>query len=155
MTAYTECLFIEIRQNSKPSILIGCVLRPLGADIALFNFKIVEVLAVLDIKKGNFTFILGDFNLDLLKYQDNSQIDEFLNDMLSHSYFPTIRHPTRITDSSATLLDNIFTNCIENFSESANVLSDISDHLPVGIRVDVNPIKNNFHSRRKTCSFKV
>ena len=53
--------------------------------------------------------------------------------MLSHSLVPTITKPTRVTQKSCSLIDNIYTN---NFSGSSNCLSgilytDISDHYPV------------------------
>jgi hypothetical protein len=44
----------------------------------------------------------------------------------------TIFHPTRITATSATLIDNIFFNSIAYLFETAIIYSDISDHLPVG-----------------------
>ena len=43
---------------------------------------------------------------------------------------PQILQPTRITDHSATLIDNIFFNSLEHFTISGNVIYDISDHLP-------------------------
>ena len=46
---------------------------------------------------------------------------------------PTNFKPTRVTDSSATLLDNIYTNipdiCIRN--ESGILLTKITDHYPI------------------------
>jgi len=50
--------------------------------------------------------------------------------MFSNSLFPTIYKPTRITPTSATLLDNIFTNVDRQF-KCGILISDISDHLPV------------------------
>jgi hypothetical protein len=46
---------------------------------------------------------------------------------------PLILRPTRITEHTATLIDNIFTNDIENIESSTNgiIFSDISDHLPI------------------------
>ena len=49
---------------------------------------------------------------------------------MTFSIYPLIHHPTRITEHSVTLLDNIFTNdfpCIL----SGVILADVSDHLPV------------------------
>ena len=39
--------------------------------------------------------------------------------------------PTRITPYTATIIDNIFTNDLENYSFSGLILSDISDHSPI------------------------
>ena len=46
---------------------------------------------------------------------------------------PVILKPTRITQHTATLIDNIFTDDIEALESSSNgiIFSDISDHLPI------------------------
>ena len=50
---------------------------------------------------------------------------------LGTSFFhPYILQPTRITDHSATLIDNIFFNSLEHFTISGNVIYDFTDHLP-------------------------
>jgi hypothetical protein len=72
-------------------------------------------------------YLLGDFNIDLI----NKQSETFLNTMFSHYFHPRIDRPTRITDSSATLIDNIFTNTHSNLISSGIWLADISDHLPI------------------------
>jgi hypothetical protein len=41
---------------------------------------------------------------------------------------PTIDKPTRVHNNSATLIDNIFFNKMENEIISGNIVSDISDH---------------------------
>lgn len=47
------------------------------------------------------------------------------------SLFPIITRPSRITSYCATLIDNIFTNNIENNTVNGLLIIDISDHLPV------------------------
>ena len=51
--------------------------------------------------------------------------------MLSMGIYPLITKPTRITECSATLIDNIFTNNIKGVNKSGIFISDVSDHLPV------------------------
>ncbi len=46
-------------------------------------------------------------------------------------FFPLITRPTRITSHTATLIDNIFLNHLENFSFSGLLFTDITDHLPI------------------------
>ena len=45
-----------------------------------------------------------------------------------NSFMPTIYKPTRITESSATIIDNILVN--EVTGNSAILVTDVSDHLP-------------------------
>ena len=70
-----------------------------------------------------------DFNIDLLNKDCNNSIS-FLNTMYSLSLLPIISKPTRITDNSATLIDNFFINEPCNF-ESGILISDISDHFQI------------------------
>ena len=56
---------------------------------------------------------------------------EFLDSLFSHMFVPLITKPTRITSHSATLIDNIFTNCFQQNSLNGLLLNDISDHFPV------------------------
>ena len=153
MTSYLECLFIEIPQSNRRSLLIGCIYKAPNADNALFNMHMLEIIIVIQSGSAKLTFLLGDYNLDLLKYQSNGAIADFLNNMISHSFFPTIRNPTRITDTSASLLDNIFTNCIRNSFSAAIICSDISDHFPVAVRINLSIVKNKLLNISASRSF--
>ena len=77
--------------------------------------------------------ILGmDHNLDLLKSGSHKQTQLFLNDLLDKEIYPTITHPTRICHNAATLIDNVFVSKnLHKFFESAILVEDISDHLPL------------------------
>ena len=76
---------------------------------------------------------MGDFNIDLLKSESCDYTCRFLEQMFTSSFIPLILRPTRITQHTATLIDNIFTNDIENIEDSTNriLFCDISDHLPI------------------------
>ena len=56
----------------------------------------------------NIFSMLGDFNINLLNYESHSDTNMFLNSMVSKCLLPYILHPTRVTDHSATVIDNIF-----------------------------------------------
>ena len=74
---------------------------------------------------------MGDFNIDLLNYENHTATNEFVNMMFSYHFQPSILHPTRITDTSSTIIDNIYiNNATESNICSGNILSLISDHLP-------------------------
>ena len=77
--------------------------------------------------------LLGDFNIDLLRYNQHNITNDFLNTMFSHSFLPTINQPTRITSHTATSIDNIFSNCLaqNDHTVSGILFADISDHLQV------------------------
>lgn len=141
MCPFIECLIIEIVLPSKSNILVGCVYRPPNTDVTKFNDEMLSILKLMNDEKNKLCLVMGDFNLDLMKSEVHAQTGEFLNNMQSHSFFPTIKNPTRISDQSATLIDNIFINCVKEKFSSGIVYSDISDHLPIAIHLDLNIVK--------------
>ena len=42
-------------------------------------------------------FFLGDFNVNLLNYNEHNQTNAFLDSLASNSFIPVILQPTRIT----------------------------------------------------------
>ena len=70
----------------------------------------------------------GDFNINLLRTQCNNNAKLFLNITYSNYYFPVILRPTRITNNSCTLIDNIFINN-PLITSSGFIICDIFDHL--------------------------
>ena len=53
---------------------------------------------------------MGDFNVDLLKYEDDANTADFLDKIYSTSLIPQVISPTRVTPRLKTLIDNIFFN---------------------------------------------
>ena len=78
-------------------------------------------------EKKNFC-LLGNFNVDLLKYDKHAGTDEFIDSLSSYMYLPYILHPTRVTSRSQTIIDNIFSNYVSKEAVSGNLTSTISDH---------------------------
>ena len=75
--------------------------------------------------------IMADFNIDLLTTDTNHQTADFIHNMFTHTFCPTISKPTRITNYSATVIDNIITNIHEYTIKSGILYNDISDHFPI------------------------
>ena len=71
----------------------------------------------------------GDFNIDILKYDTNKDSEEFLNKMYTNFLLPYITSPSRVTPRSQTLIDNLFSNIIEEGLNSGNLTTTISDHF--------------------------
>ena len=74
---------------------------------------------------------MGDYNINILNSHSHQPTNEFINLITSNSLSPLISKPTRITSSTATLIDNIFTNNLELDMNSGILYTDLSDHLPV------------------------
>ena len=80
-------------------------------------------------KEQKSIFLLGDFNVNLLNYNEHNQTNEFLDSLASNSFIPLILQPTRITSHSNTFIDNIFSNVIDSDIISDNLTATTSDHL--------------------------
>ena len=64
----------------------------------------------------------------MLKVKINPRFGEFFDHIISSGFFPKITLPTRFTDQSATLIDNVFSTNIEEKEVSGILLNHISDH---------------------------
>jgi exonuclease III len=134
MTNTTEMLWIEVdgsSLNSKTNYLLGVIYRIPGTDPTDFNNILSDTLNKIDQEKKNCIHI-GDYNINLINSDTHLPSNQFININFSHSLLPTINRPTRITSSTASLIDNIFTN----FHDSSNsysgiIMTDLSDHFPV------------------------
>ncbi|ESN98707.1 hypothetical protein HELRODRAFT_162160 [Helobdella robusta] len=124
-----EIMAIEIIRKSK-NIIVFVMYRPPNMDASNSIELIHDFINKTKRTNRKITYITGDFNIDLLKNDcRNIQLD-FSNMLSYNNLVPLVTNPTRITDHSATLLDNIFTNDF-NSHFSGIFVSDISDHLPI------------------------
>ena len=77
---------------------------------------------------------MGDYNIDLVNIEAHSPTSDYNDIMYSNGFIPLITRPSRVTYSSATLIDNIFANQFSSqLGESLQgiLLTDISDHYPI------------------------
>ena len=72
--------------------------------------------------------LMGDFNIDLLKYDAEKDYADFLDTMYASFLLPYIIILSRVTPRSKNLIDHIFSNNIEDGSISGNIVTTISDH---------------------------
>jgi exonuclease III len=127
-----ESLFIEVISTTSKNIILGNIYRPPSGNFEIFENKLNEILANVD-KTKKISYLTGDFNIDLLKSDVCEYSNRFCEQLFTSSFFPLINKPTRITQHTATLIDNIFTNDLDQIESSINglIYSDISDHLPI------------------------
>ena len=125
-----ESTFIEIINPKKTNITIGCIYRHPTMNLNEFNDNHLNILLQKISKEKKNVLLLGDFNVDLLKYDKQAGTNEFIDSLSSYMYLPYILHPTRVTSHSQTIIDNIFSNYVSKEAVSGNLTSTISDHLP-------------------------
>lgn len=124
-----EALWIEVLNEKQSNLLCGTIYRHPNGNIDEFLEYLNTALEKTN-SENKPCVIMGDFNLNLLKFESHNETDSFLNSMLANFFQPHILQPTRITDHSATLIDNIFLNSLnEYFTISGNIIYDLTDHL--------------------------
>ena len=141
-----EMICIELLNRASKNTLCFCTYRHPNTDVQVFLDHMYNVLQK-STKERKDIFFMGDFNLNLLNYDTHSETNDFVNLMMTHYILPHILHPTRVTDHSATIIDNIFTNTTEFNSKSGNILCEISDHFSQFIIVEKSI------ADYKSCSF--
>ena len=139
-----EILWVQLN-TVEGKLVLGSVYRPPGA--ASTNQFWLELDAVLDIIKSDGyknIFLLGDFNADFKTINGKKLIDLCNRQNLEC----LIGEPTRITSSSATILDQIITN-VPNFVNNVKVLPPVStnDHCTVTARLNFSIPSEHAYSR--------
>lgn len=143
-----ESVFVELKSQSNKNILIGCIYRH-HTKISLFIQDFLEkIMSSICSEKHKVCAIMGDFNIDLLKVDEDDETCQFFDLMSSNGFRPLILQPTRVTLSSATLIDNIFINDMQTTSTGGNITTSISDHFPQFCSIDI------FEKNKKTKSVK-
>ena len=125
-----ESIFIEIINAGQKNTIVGCIYRHPSMDLEEFNDEILNLLMEKIGSENKNIFLMGAFNVDLMKTESDTQSSQFFDTITSNLLIPHIIFPTRITTTSSTLIDNIFSNSL-NFCDgiSSNLTSTISDHL--------------------------
>ena len=155
-----ESTWIEIKNKKSKNIVCGCIYRHPRSNLESFQKYMENCLGILS-KENKDVYISGDFNTDLLKLESNSSYQKFYNLITTYGFLPQIINPTRVTDTSATVIDNIYTNCFEYNQSSGNILISISEHFSQFESVkrkkldlkDINVFQRNY-SKFNTQSFR-
>ena len=122
-----EVVTIMVKLKSK-NITVACMYRAPNTNLVKFNQIFCEYMEAV---KNKTFYLCGDFNINLINYEQNQETNIFMNNLFTYGMYPLINRPSRITKTSATLIDNIFSNDIKTCVTSGLLISDISDPLPV------------------------
>ena len=120
-----ETIWAEIElPNSKPFIVCS-VYRPPNAHsewIDLFE----EELSIAQVT-GLELILMGDLNIDLTPCTNN----KWSNLIQLFDLSQLVREPTLVTESSATLIDHVYSSCPENITSCFVSKLSASDHFPI------------------------
>ena len=138
-----ESTFAEISRGSS-SIIIGSIYKHPSMNPEDFFSKLGTLLE--QVSHENKTLVLlGDFNIDLLKFDSKPEVIKFLDILSSYLLKPYITLPTRITNNTKSLIDNIFISSNHHSTSSGNFLTGISDHLIQFTILNGTPFNNSFN----------
>ena len=135
-----ENIWIEV-STREGKLLICTIYRPPNSNAFWDDFELNIEMVKETCRKSNL-IIMGDINADLNTSNGKKLLDICQSQNLSHH----INEPTRITDTTASCLDQILTN-IPSLVTSTSVEAPIcnNDHCTVGINVAFNiPKERNF-----------
>lgn len=133
-----ESLFVKLSlPTSSETFITGVIYRPPSGDSKIFLEKFNEICATLP-KSG--VRILGDFNIDFLKMNSNTNFaSQFEDAIMSNGFSPVISIPThQRSNCRPTCIDNILTNDIDKVGISGVISDSIGDHMPVFEISDIN-----------------
>ena len=82
-------------------------------------------------------------NSDYIKINENNTCSDFFYTMISQSLFPQITLPTRLSNTNATLIDNLFCkfDYTTNKTNSGILLNNLFDHQPYFILLNIKGTK--------------
>ncbi len=123
-----EMIWLEIKLCSQ-RLLIGCVYRP--PDVSTFYEKFQVVLENIWATRKNI-LITGDFNSDML-LRNQSEVEKYLGKKLKNilgnfGLKNVIKSPTRITDTTKTIIDLIIVSDLTKLQCSGVLDYQIADH---------------------------
>ena len=90
---YFECIGGRFKTNDSQFYII--VVYRYQNNINAFLETFMNTISAY---KDKPLLIMGDFNLDLLQFNTDTKIDEFVNNMISSSLFPLINKPTNFLE---------------------------------------------------------
>lgn len=122
-----ECMWLEVKPDVHSPSLLVCYLYRNPAETYDWYDKFVSMMDnVYSLKNKTDVLLLGDFNINLLKPHPCWQSTTALLGLT-----PLINSPTRVTHSTSSLLDHIYTNNPEKVIESNILDVSVSDHNPI------------------------
>ena len=126
-----ESLFIEFKGKNR-SFLYGTIYRPpKGLDkkpnVNFFMSYLKKCLEIVN-KSKKPCIIQGDQNFNLID-TDNDDVNNFVDIMFDNLFFSHINKPTRITRTTATCIDHIWSNVYDHDIFSGIITEKIADHM--------------------------
>ncbi len=129
-----EDVWVAARCRMLPTVIVGCLYRHPNSLARIFYY-ISDVLQVISLRDKPF-YVFGDSNDNFLHV--NSKVEQIL---LNTTLTQLIDKPTRITATSATLLDMAITNKSKSIMHSDTIPCHAGDHELIILTIDLKKPK--------------
>ena len=108
-----------------------------------------EYINLLNLLRTQFKFVYlcGDYNIDILEICSKNHYNTFYENVMSCSFVPKITLPTRICDTTSTLIDNIYTNVFDKSHTCGILVRSLSDHQMYFCVMNENYIKPTINQK--------
>ena len=145
-----ESLFISVDVNGS-SIVCGNVYRSSSEYNHVSFFETLNSVLTDCSKMNKKIILMGDLNYNLLDTEENN-VTTCVDMFFEFGFYPLINIPTRITDTTASVLDHFWTNIIDMPVNSTVINDPIADHLPIFMNVGVSISKENLIVEKRNFS---
>ena len=116
-----ENLCLEIQQPRSKQFVVVTWYRPPDSSIGIFTpFK--HLIAILDLENIEY-YLMGDLNCDMIATRYDNDTCKLMNITDVYGLQQLITEPTRVTQTSSTLIDVIYTNCSDKLFAQESAIS--------------------------------
>lgn len=142
-TTCNESIWIEIESHTY-SYFLCCVYRPPNSDGNFWTSLSWSIEKVGEITDN--IIIIGDLNVDLLSIPQTHVIHDIMS---NGNFVNNINEPTRVTNTSSTLIDLVLSTPAVKVHESGvlNIDSSVSDHKAIYISFSIDIELNRAYER--------
>ena len=88
--------------------------RPPNGDSEHLSGFLQNKIIEKSVSEKKISYIIGNFNMNCLKYHVNAKTKYFYDNVFEKRAIPILNRPTRISEHSGSLIDNILTTDIFN-----------------------------------------
>ena len=136
------------------SLILLCIYRPPSSCPYAFNNVLFDEVLT-NFNNTDKIMIVGDLNLNLFNPLNLTYIDNFIDNMLSLSFWPIINKPAKVNPDNITtrysLIDQIWSNFKLSYNNLCGILHVVqTDHFPIFYVTKMKLI-----SKYKKVSFKI
>jgi len=132
-------MWVETNIGGRQCVL-GIIYRHPKYECKGFTDNVSVLLHYLSDKRLPY-IICGDININLLQHTSSSSVQEYIETYESYNCQQKITRPTKVTATTASLIDHFYTTFDLEKVISGIRINDLSDHLPIFMLIKTNTAK--------------